>query len=223
MRPSKRTYASSSKPYARKRQKTTNWRRTIVTSPPSMVQKLRYSDTFSLDPSSGGTAVHYFKANSCYDPDHTGVGHQPLGFDQYMALYDHFKVKSSKITITASQKNSNASTDKTILAIYLDDDAGGVTNIHNAIEQGLTSWTTLTAGTGKASILSKSFDHKRFFRNKKASSELVGSDASDPLELAFFAVVADALFPTDNPSAFTCHVVMEFDVEFSERKSLTSS
>lgn len=40
-----------------------------------------------------------FRGNDCYDPNYTGVGHQPLRFDQLMALYNYCFVESSEILI----------------------------------------------------------------------------------------------------------------------------
>ncbi len=42
-----------------------------------------------------------FTANGLFDPDITGTGHQPRGFDQFMALYDKYVVVSSSITLKA--------------------------------------------------------------------------------------------------------------------------
>lgn len=50
----------------------------------------------------GGYAAYYiFRGNSIYDPDQTGVGVQPYGFDQYVAdgLYTNFRVTSSAISV----------------------------------------------------------------------------------------------------------------------------
>ena len=35
----------------------------------------------------------------CADPNHTGVGHQPLYFDQLMTIYNHYIVIGAKITV----------------------------------------------------------------------------------------------------------------------------
>ncbi len=44
-----------------------------------------------------------FRANGCFDPEVTGVGGQPRGFDQYSTLFDRYVVTSSKITVNAFQ------------------------------------------------------------------------------------------------------------------------
>lgn len=43
-------------------------------------------------------SVHTFHANSLYDPDYTGVGVQPFGFDQWSAFYNQYRVHYSTIT-----------------------------------------------------------------------------------------------------------------------------
>ena len=40
-----------------------------------------------------------FVANGAFDPNLTGVGHQPRGFDQFMAGYETFTVTGSKISV----------------------------------------------------------------------------------------------------------------------------
>lgn len=63
--------------------------------------KLKYSDAFNL--ASDATLTSYtgsqyvFRLNSLYDPDLTGTGHQPYGFDQYAALFNRYKV--DKVTV----------------------------------------------------------------------------------------------------------------------------
>jgi hypothetical protein len=65
--------------------------------PNKFATKLRYSESVNIDPSLGGVpGVHVFNASSCYDPNTTGIGHQPRGFDQWMAMFDHFTVVGSR-------------------------------------------------------------------------------------------------------------------------------
>lgn len=48
----------------------------------------------------GTTLVGYvFSANGLYDPDITSTGHQPMGFDQLMAFFQHYTVLSSRIHV----------------------------------------------------------------------------------------------------------------------------
>lgn len=39
--------------------------------------------------------------NSVFDPDYTGGGHQPQGFDEYSALYDSYRVNYVDVEIQA--------------------------------------------------------------------------------------------------------------------------
>ncbi len=62
--------------------------------------KMRYFADVELDPGAGAMAAHIFSANGLFDPDITGVGHQPYSFDQWMAVYDHYHVVGAKISVT---------------------------------------------------------------------------------------------------------------------------
>jgi len=45
-------------------------------------------------------ASNRFLINSMYDPDSTGTGHQPMGYDQWSTFYKEYLVKGAKITAT---------------------------------------------------------------------------------------------------------------------------
>lgn len=57
--------------------------------PASMRATLRYCSYYILD-TSIATPMRYqlMHANGCHDPDASGVGHQPYGWDEYKNLYD---------------------------------------------------------------------------------------------------------------------------------------
>lgn len=72
--------------------------------------KLQYVDRITISP--GATYAQYtFRGNSLYDPDYTkSIGdHQPMYYDQYMAIYYKYRVLASKITIDASDLSGNSS------------------------------------------------------------------------------------------------------------------
>lgn len=43
-----------------------------------------------------------FRGNSCFDPDFTGVGAQPIGFDVWAGFYRRYRVIGSHITVYAN-------------------------------------------------------------------------------------------------------------------------
>lgn len=61
---------------------------------------LRYVEgAIALDSTLGATISYYFRANSIYDPNQSGTGHQPLWRDTYAGMYNHYAVKQSKIIV----------------------------------------------------------------------------------------------------------------------------
>jgi len=59
---------------------------------------LVYTDTVLLSSSASVPFTTYtFRANSCFDPDWSGGGHQPYRWDQLTALYQRYEVVKSKI------------------------------------------------------------------------------------------------------------------------------
>lgn len=68
--------------------------------------KLGYSTVVAV--TTGVTLGSYaFRGASLFDPDFTGAGHQPRGFDQYAALYGRYTVYASSIHVTFSTPGSD--------------------------------------------------------------------------------------------------------------------
>jgi hypothetical protein len=67
--------------------------------PARTVKNLRYATNFQLTVSGGAVASYVFAANGLFDPDITGTGHQPMGFDQMMVQYNHYCVMAAKIKV----------------------------------------------------------------------------------------------------------------------------
>jgi hypothetical protein len=50
-------------------------------------------------------AQHVFKANGMFDPDTTGSGHQPYGFDQMLNIYQRYCVLRTKYRVSFAPSN----------------------------------------------------------------------------------------------------------------------
>jgi len=65
---------------------------------------LKYSQNcpFTCGASGVNGSSQVFRLNSLFDPDLTGVGHQPFGYDQLTPVYRKYKVWSATVTLTWS-------------------------------------------------------------------------------------------------------------------------
>lgn len=69
--------------------------------------KLTYVQQVTIAPTSGlVTGYLAYRGNSLFDPEVALGGHQPLYFDQYSAIYAHYRVMASKIKIDAITPSS---------------------------------------------------------------------------------------------------------------------
>lgn len=71
--------------------------------PPRIFTKLKYVQTLQpINITAGAPTVRQYRLNSCYDPDFTGAGHQPYGFDQWSSggfAFQNYMVHAVKICI----------------------------------------------------------------------------------------------------------------------------
>ena len=67
--------------------------------PTRTITQLMYTDQFDVVCTSGALSVYTFNSNGLYDPDQTGTGHQPLGFDQYAAQYNRYRVLATEYDV----------------------------------------------------------------------------------------------------------------------------
>lgn len=90
--------------YRRRRPRLTVSRFGSTIVPDQVMVNLRYADAKSY---SGATAIdQVFRANSMYDPDLTGVGNQPRGFDQWSAFYARYMVVECGIHVQVSHNSA---------------------------------------------------------------------------------------------------------------------
>lgn len=61
--------------------------------------KVRYSDTITVTMAAASYSAYMFNTNSLYDPDRSGTGHQPRGYDQLTPLYNRYRVDNMSYTI----------------------------------------------------------------------------------------------------------------------------
>ena len=180
--------------------------------------KFRYAETdIVFDIPLAGIATFVYRANSMFDPNFTGVGHQPRGFDQLMVLYDHFQVIGSRITV------SHGGTDQPIVwGIILSDDAAIFPQLtdyreHRAQNMVETVVPTITNGASvKPSTLSLNYSQSQFFSSKKLQEQFKGSTVANPTEQAFYQIYAAAINAAVNPAPYEIAVTIDYIAVLTE-------
>lgn len=192
--------------------------------PLKMTTKLRYQETINIDPGLGVAGVHIFKANGCYDPNYTGTGHQPRGFDQFIgSLYDHFVVIGSKIR--CEFVNTDTNYDQHCIVALRDglvvDDTTGYLESSNQVNR--VAGQADGAGSNRVH-LSLSFNNKFLGRSKPlADPDLKGSSVADPTELANYHIVCKPIIGATNPAKVYVSVTIDYLVVLIEPRNPAQS
>jgi len=194
--------------------------------PAKLKTTLKYAQTITLNPSAGGCAGFTFRCNSLHDPDLTGTGHQPMGFDQLKVLYDRYTVTGSRIKMT-QLPSSVSTTIPGMFGIILNEDTslGAGKTLQSILEQRNVSKTEVT---GTVTSLTHPVSYKcsiaQFFG---INGSIVGEgDYSargtvDPTRLCYFTVFYGQDSSIAGQKDFM--IELEYDAVFTEPKELQQS
>ncbi len=107
---------------------------------PVVRRTLHYSQNILLSPTVG-YAINQFVGNGMFDPDETGVGNQPVYFDQFMAIYERYRVLGSRIKVYFANTETAATSQMIRVAVLPTvDDFASVTDIDAVCAQPLVKW-----------------------------------------------------------------------------------
>ena len=90
----------------RYRRKTINVNKALQPVAQRTIVKMKYSEVVSGQ-YSPGISIYRFNLNSIFDPNRTGIGHQPYGHDTFQTLYNRYRVINCKYIVSA-YSNSGA-------------------------------------------------------------------------------------------------------------------
>lgn len=189
----------------------------------SKVLRLNYQENVSVTTGASSVGNYVFAANGLYDPNITGTGHQPLGFDQMMLVYNHYCVVRSRIIVTARNASSTLGA---YIAVSQHAGTTPLTVDSRLIESGLIKYSYLSpkSSMGYTKILSERMDIAKFTGVDDALDviELRGSVGANPAEGQYFDI--SAWNPDDATQVpIYLEVLIEFDAIFTEPQEITQS
>jgi hypothetical protein len=145
--------------------------------------------------------------NGLYDPDITGVGSQPVGFDQWMALYSRYTVLASNITCDVSHTQAS---NPAVVTLVPDRTSTPPTDAMDARSNRLAVSTAIT-GTGAKSFcrLRRTMRVADFVGRDISSINYSGSSSANPASVTYWILVASAM---DLTTSLTLY--LNFTVEY---------
>lgn len=167
----------------------------------------------SLDPGAGTAATYVFAANGLYDPNVTGAGHQPMGFDQLIALWNQYVVIGGVVKVTFSNYDGSHAQ---LVGITMKDSASTSADPRSYIEWGNTTWSQVgQLGGTPTKTLTHKFDIGKFaaadIYNEQSFTGTSSSNPTNTLHIAIWAAPVDGV---SNPNPVYATVEISYDVVF---------
>lgn len=187
--------------------------------PDTLRRVIRYSDYAALPCTSGVLGTWVFAANGVYDPDITGTGHQPMGFDQYMTFYDHCTVVSARITVDAV-----ATSVPVFFGVAVSRDGSAFYSSYNSyIESGTVVYRLIDTEGSALNRVSRTLDIAKWFgfTDLNDTTQFCTTSAN-PAQGVYFHVLAQDVNKTSTANA-EINVVIDYDVVFSQPKPVATS
>jgi hypothetical protein len=190
--------------------------------------RLPYYDSFNRGGAAGILTNYFFTANGLFDPNITGTGHQPMGFDDMMRYYEQYTVVRSKIQVMCE----NAAADAFRFGVALTPDTT-LPVVGENVENGQMVMTYCDAAgynvgvgtSGRIKELNLSCDVQKYFGRRDERSllddtSLAGTAAANPSEQVYYSIQTWSYGGKAVTTASYCDVLIWYDVIFWEPRKL---
>jgi len=176
--------------------------------PSTMTMQHKYSELVNLT-TTGSATSFFFSANGMFDPNTTGIGHQPRYFGQMKLLYNHYTVTRSQIKVTyIPQGNTNVA-----YMISLTQNDNSVTTGGNSpwlLAELQNGQVRMEAADMRETPTPFAINHwnaaKVFAGDPLSDNQLSANGFANPPEQTFWEI---ALRPADSVSVINLHLTVE--------------
>lgn len=202
--------------------------------PDKLVTNLRYVDTVGLTGASSAIGSNVFSMNSLFDPDVSGIGHQPMYFDQLCgavgsAPYLRYRVLGAKATIKFSVANAPSLAGGVnigpVVVGIAGNTAGGLyaSNASALCEASNSNWTFLCdkSGGNNVKTLTMTYSPTRDLGVDVGDDSITGQYNTNPSSM-FYCIPWKTDVGSGGASVYAL-VQIEYRVEFYKRNEVAQS
>lgn len=212
----KKTYKKRN--YRKSRQLVVN--KALHPIPQRFITKMKYADLVATDVN----GQFYFNLNSVFDPNRTGVGHQPYGHDTLATLYNRYRVISCGYRIMPVC--SPQATAPIQFACMPGNEQQLFSNISEVRENPRAKYIIQNPNASQAVLSGKVYIPSLVGRSKleyMADDRYQAAVGTSPSELAILNCVASNTYNDVVISGLTFNIILEYTVEWFDVKTLTQS
>lgn len=182
------------------------------------ITKMKYSEnvlTSTLSP------FYRFRLNGLNDPNLSGVGHQPHGYDQLSVLYNRYRVIACDWTIHAYPTTGS---NPIRVAAQPSNDIVSPTGVADIVESPRTKWMVAVVGGSSPCLKGRTYLPSLVGRNKQqymADDRYQSAVGADPLEQGILSIFTENLDGTG--AACNLVITLNYTVEWFDVKQLAQS
>lgn len=196
---------------------------TIMRNPysPSISNTLRtthrYQDNFTVTGSLGASGVYVFSANGLYDPNITGAGHQPAGYDEMQALFADYVVVGFTAKLIAKNTNTTASA---LFGMYICKTSTTYTSLQRYAENGSGYYKAAGASNltnDMVELYCKGDMNQLIGDNVLQDPQMYGDGSRNPTEGRFIHVTVSSFDVTSSISSAQCNIEIVYDVVWRDK------
>lgn len=199
------------------RRTTVNINRALTPFAQRYITKMKYSETFILQ--LGNSYTQVLNLNSLFDPNRTGIGHQPYGFDQLAAIYNRYRVISTNYVVNGYSGGSPIR-----YGLLPCNEVPLINNVSELAENPRGQTRVQFPGGSTTVIKGKVYIPSLVGRTKAqylADDRYQSLTTGSPAELALLYITGANM--SDNSTDVLITVTLEFLVEFFDANNLDGS
>lgn len=155
------------------------------------------------------------KLNGLFSP--VGTSQQPMGFDQFAALYQNFRVVGTRVSALFGNQGNTPASDYQVVGIQAHENsswAPGTAGL--VIERGRCVFDLLSLANGKGTTkLQMSWNPMKWYGpDNYQGGDTAGTNSADPSQLCYATVFVAGEDVTQNPAAVSALIVVDYDAEW---------
>jgi len=182
---------------------------------------LRYETGGTSQSLIAGTNRVVIRGNSLYDPEHAVGGHQPMGFDQLIALYNRFRVTASYIE--AKVTANTATTGAEVRCYLLPCRDSSPANEFYWENEGCVSDICGVSGLAKTAILKNYCASTKMIGYPLDPVSSAGDAGADPTDAWYWILQMVDIDSGNSETVYNYDILVKYYVEFFDPKDFGSS